>query len=679
MLKKSFGLLMSACLYVFFACSDGDVAGVTEQENAIAFEVETPNSYDLWSFGDSSLVVGNENLGHWFSYGDAEEDDGARVIFAGTTNTELSADDMAAVIDSCDGLCGTVEFGKSMKPASAGIGFTLGTDSSTLDVSAWNGLCVTYKSELAMNLKFRNGAENEAGNESFVQFPKGKQFSTHCAKWEDFKQTHKKSASSESSVKKIGAILFEFRNEEKRNGSFNIKGVGSYKDIVRQQENPPSSSSMKKLSSSSVEELSSSSVEIDTSVCLWNGTLKQTSVETKFNGSNAGHWWSFNDSDAGGMSNIIWPIGLDGPYDDSWSLDLLNNFGCIEGTASLQSESSDARYVGVGFIVAGEQPVGDGFAPIAADISGWNGLCVTYASEKKIFLELDNGNETVLSADLERSENMVEKCIAWDEFANVSSNAEATNRALAGEISVVKFVMKSDSNTNANFGIAAVGKYSADGACDVDLNKIKFTLIGSPSQVVLVGSTDNLWLGLDSSYNVNTRACDVSATCGYWYSVEDTDDGEPSRITWPVTKGDAYDSESLSPIIDYCGGLCGSLNFESKGFAGVGFSIVNKDEVDGSMNQGDITSWGGLCMKYSSSLNIDVVMNSAAREDPSTLLQLPMVTLPKSDSVTTKCVAWEEFGADASSHVSSLLFVFEGDVGTEGDFNIVGLGTLADN
>lgn len=649
MLKKSFGLLMCACLYVFFACSDEDVAGVTEQENAIAFEVDTPNSYDLWSFGDSHLVVGNENLGHWFSYGDTEDGDGARVIFAGTENTELSTDDMAAVIDSCDGLCGTVDFGKSLKPMSAGIGFTLGADSSTLDVSAWNGLCVTYKSELAMNLKFRSGAEKDAEDESFVQFPKVKQFSTHCAKWEDFKQTHKMSASREISVKKLGAILFEFRNEEKQNGSFNIKGVGSYTDIVRQQENPPSSSSMKKSSSSSV--------EADTSVCLWNGTLEQTHVL----GGIVGEWSSFDDSENGGKSTIRWPVELSDSNDDSWSSILSTNYGCIAGTAFLNSGLSGMSYAGIGFAVD------------IANIRDWGGLCVTYFSDHNMGLELDRENNAVLSADLESSDEVVEKCIAWDKFASVSSNAGVATAEIAEDISFVRFVMKSDTSMKVNFGIVAVGKYSAGGACDVDSNKIE-----KPVMKAISGSADNLWLGSGGLYRVDTRLCDETKTCGYWYSVEDTVDGESSRITWPVEKGDEFDSESLSPIIDHCVGLCGMLNFESKGFAGVGFSIVNKDANDGSMKQGDITSWGGLCVKYVSSLNLDIVMNSAAQEDPSTLLQSPMVTLPKSASETIKCVAWEEFGADASSQVSSLLFVFEGDEGTHGDFNIMGLGTLVD-
>jgi hypothetical protein len=126
MLKKSFGILTCACLYVFFACSDEDVAGVTEQENAIAFEVETPNSYDLWSYEVYRINTGTDNAGNWFSYDNAEMGRGARVVLPAKTDSVLTDEDMAAVIDSCGGLCGTVEFDDSSDSASAGIGFTLG-------------------------------------------------------------------------------------------------------------------------------------------------------------------------------------------------------------------------------------------------------------------------------------------------------------------------------------------------------------------------------------------------------------------------------------------------------------------------------------------------------------------------------------------------------------------------
>ena len=456
-------------------------------------------------------------------------------------------------------------------------------------------------------------------------------------------------------------------------GTINIDGTTSNGNAEWQGGNPPSSSS------AAVILPISSPAMFEGGACLWAGSAKWAQANTGFNGTNAGLWWSFNDSDVGGMSNIIWPMGMDNPYGDPWPLVLSTNYGCIAGTASLHSESADMGYAGVGFIVAGEQPAANGFTPIAADISGWNGLCVTYASDHDMLLELDNGNETVLSADLGSNDKMLTRCIAWDAFVNVSSNAEATNRALAEEISVVKFVMKSATDIDVNFRIVAVSKNSADGACIVDLDAIENSGLPPIGQDNSGAVVSDLWHGSDYVYRVETNLFDETETGGYWYSIEDTDASEPSRIIWPVLIGDQYDDESLSPIIDYCGGLCGMLNFESNGFAGVGFSIVNRDDNGGSMKTGDITSWGGLCVKYSSSLNVDVVMNSAASENPSTLLQSPKVTLPSSVSLTTKCVEWDEFGAGDASQVASLLFVFQGGAGTEGNFNIVDLRTVANN
>ena len=456
-------------------------------------------------------------------------------------------------------------------------------------------------------------------------------------------------------------------------GSVNIDGIGSHGHGEWHGGNPPSSSSV------AVMPPLSSPAMFEGGACLWAGSAKWGQANTGFSGTNAGLWWSFNDSDVGGMSNIIWPMELDNPYGDPWPLVLSTNYGCIAGTASLHRESADMGYAGVGFIVAGEQPAGNGSAPIAADISNWNGLCITYASDHDMLLELDNGNETVLSADLESNDKMLTRCFIWDKFVNVSSNAGATNRALAGEISAIKFVMKSATDIDVNFRIASVAKYSADGACVIDFDAIENSGLPPLDQGISGAIVSDLWLGSEGEYVVNTRLFDETVTGGYWYVVEDTDSSEQSRIVWPVLIGDEYIDTSLSPIIDYCGGVCGSLNFESEGFAGVGVSIVNRDEKDGSMKTADITSWGGLCVKYSSSLDLDVVMNSAASEDPSTLLQSPKVTLPSSDGLTTKCVEWDEFGAGEASNVASLLFVFEGGAGTEGNFNIVDIRTAANN
>lgn len=68
----------------------------------------------------------------------------------------------------------------------------------------------------------------------------------------------------------------------------------------------------------------------------------------------------------------------------------------------------------------------------------------------------------------------------------------------------------------------------------------------------------------------------------------------------------AFDDKALDPIIEECGGICGtfipgdnfSLNdddstYTVKPFVGVQFSITNSDTVGG-----DITDWGGISISY---------------------------------------------------------------------------------
>ena len=389
--------------------------------------------------------------------------------------------------------------------------------------------------------------------------------------------------------------------------------------------------------------------------CLWNGAEGMEFVNTGFIGENAGLWYNYDDMAEGGMSRILWPIPIESPDDAGFAKVLSDAYGSITGTAELEKGSSEKAFAGIGFIMVEDTMNGD--VPGIVDISAWGGLCVTYSSEKNMGLLLGKGEEDVLRAQLESSQSLVEKCIAWSEFENISSSVSASNDDLAKEISSVRFLLESDSSISVNFKVAAVGKYSAGGACVAD-----------PSF--------NLWYGPEGAHRVNTELFDETETGGYWYPIEDTHPDQASRIIWPVPKGDAYDSESLAPIVEYCDGICGTLKFVDNGFAGVGFSIVSRQE-DGLMKKGDIEDWDGLCVTYSSDMDIYVVMNSAEYDDINTLMSMPMVVLPSTRNVTTECAKWSEFtsgtGLGDPSQVSSLLFVSVGST-ERSDFNIMGLG-----
>ena len=94
------------------------------------------------------------------------------------------------------------------------------------------------------------------------------------------------------------------------------------------------------------------------------------------------------------------------------------------------------------------------------------------------------------------------------------------------------------------------------------------------------------WVGANSEYRVETGFDDGSDTYGYWYDYNDnkeTADNGPgsSKIVWPVDKGNGYSDEAMDPIIDACGGVCGTATLGGPykyPFVGVGFNLSGGDQ-----------------------------------------------------------------------------------------------------
>ncbi len=111
------------------------------------------------------------------------------------------------------------------------------------------------------------------------------------------------------------------------------------------------------------------------------------------------------------------------------------------------------------------------------------------------------------------------------------------------------------------------------------------------------------WIGANSEYRVETGFDDGTDTYGYWYDYNDnkeTADNGPgtSTITWPTAKGNAYSDEAMDPIIDMCGGVCGTATMGGPylyPFVGVGFNLSGGDQTGNN-----ISSWGGICISYKS-------------------------------------------------------------------------------
>lgn len=413
------------------ACS----RGITEEGNSIA-------EFDLWdgSNGDLQVNMGNGVSGHWFSVNDGSGNGSSLIKFPTIEKENLNSDNIKSIVAYCGGVCGTVELGQASDP-SAGVGIALAENDSSIDISGWDGICVSYESELSMEgvLSYENGASDDMPTVNFDKTASGNAVA-RCAKWTDFKQKFLENSGVEAS-KKASSIIFKFVGKAKESGFFNIKGVSSYKHGVENLDSIENVTYSKK-----VEE-----------TCLWNGTSNEADHIVKSGSDDAveGKWYSYNDREDGGGSLLHW--SAEAPSYKS-SFEWLTNdelfVGGLSASVALDMGTSSSAYAGVGFT----------YSSVPVDLSGWGGICVYYRADKdmRVVLAADS-----LEADyvLDASENPVEKCISWGDFSSSGLEKKASD---------IKFEVRSNENVynQIKFNIIAVGKYLTDGACIIDSSKL---------------------------------------------------------------------------------------------------------------------------------------------------------------------------------------------------------------
>lgn len=195
------------------------------------------------------------------------------------------------------------------------------------------------------------------------------------------------------------------------------------------------------------------------------------------------------------------------------------------------------------------------------------------------------------------------------------------------------------------------------------------------------------WYGNAGEYKVTTGFGDggESDESGYWYDYADDADGGASKVTWPTAKGNEYSDDALDPIIDMCGGVCGTFTLSKgtltyKPFVGIGFNLV-----DGNQTPADASSWGGICMTYTVDAAATVEMGLGDSGDQAIGYDNPFVSMPKASTATTVNKAWSDFkqagwgsgkvsGAEAAAKLAAIKFKIQAADGTTGNFNIMSFG-----
>ena len=472
-----------------------------------------------------------------------------------------------------------------------------------------------------------------------------------------------------------------------------------------------SSSSPNVAASSSSETANSSSsakMPKNTAACMWKGTDEYVPVKTGLDPDDkygAGYWYNFGDSFKGGRSFVEFPINDDDQLNE-WEniVRLIGECGGYCGAFVLDRGSANEAYAGFGFNVAGvEDPMKSN--PIdgvrEGDISDWGGVCVTYAADQDVYLELEADSAALYEVKLDKSIDFVEKCVTWNEL-----NAEESSKHARS----IRLKMKSTEKMTGHLTVSAIGKYDANGACEIEgyayviPDGMRSFLAGtivlrssSSEQSASSGSSasgncevpqtvSGLWNRLSnpgSDDRVITGLDNGTETSGYWFSFGDEESGN-GKVVYPSTPG--IDYTTTDQVFDYCMGVCGSLEFSKEGYLGVGFhvaGVVDPMDDNSLVAKANISSWGGLCVTYASESDLEVVLTYAQTSGFGDFSRMPKTTLPKSIELKTVCLDWKNYFMSGFSEVSttfmtSILFVVHGDANAKSRFNIRGVGKYSD-
>ena len=256
------------------------------------------------------------------------------------------------------------------------------------------------------------------------------------------------------------------------------------------------------------------------------------------------------------------------------------------------------------------------------------------------------GNDSSPSASTEQDDTIT------------SSSPESSSEPLSSS----SFIDASSSSTDASSSSGAESSSSLDES--------------SSSELVALNVGGFSWSGKAGEYTINTGLAYAE-----WYMFNDSAEGGLSTITWPVPLGNDITNDAIDPVIDECGGICGTFNLnqgsmDHKPYAGVAFNLAGKDALPV-----DITYMWGICITYTSDATAVLELVLDDKKEAAINHDRPHVTLMPTSSAQDVCTVWEKFEQagwgnpisidEAVKSVVSIRFRIEAADSTTGKFNIM--------
>lgn len=203
------------------------------------------------------------------------------------------------------------------------------------------------------------------------------------------------------------------------------------------------------------------------------------------------------------------------------------------------------------------------------------------------------------------------------------------------------------------------------------------------------------WVGIDGVYWIKTELDNGTGTSGYWYEFDDNAEGGESELDWHgISLKTDYSDWSFDNVIERCGGLCGSAELRAgtlsfNPYVGMAFNVAGTaTETGGAPTRVDAVDWDGICVAYTSDIDLSVELSMSDSVDKAINKDYPKVILPKSATTTYECNEWLDFvqagwgvkgggepitSLEAAAALASVRFTFQGKDGSY-DFEIRAVG-----
>ncbi len=216
----------------------------------ICSKTQTPH------FVNTGLANATGTAGYWFVKNDAEDGGASKVVWPVTANNS-DPDSLAPIIDFCKGVCGTADLDKGTLTYTPFItlGFNVAGEDAygapqAGDASEWGGICITYRSDIALypELSLGDAIDAEIGYALPTRsIPQAKNGTKKCIPWSDFKQpSWYKGAtkiSGPDAAKQLVSINFKMQASAGKY-NFNICAIGPYGEKIEGEELPTGAKSL---------------------------------------------------------------------------------------------------------------------------------------------------------------------------------------------------------------------------------------------------------------------------------------------------------------------------------------------------------------------------------------------------------------------------------------------------